>query len=107
MGVLMDKMLGSKTWDVGAVCNGILGGMVYFGSSKLVLNVCKVDDPLDAFAVHGACGFFGCIATALFSAKEFAYTSSALSETDCDEDCGGVGLFYGCGCLMGVTVAAL
>ena len=128
---LLEKMLGSKTWDVGAVCNGILGGLVsitagcsvtypwaaaligflggfvYFGSSKLVLKVCKIDDPLDAFAVHGACGFWGCIATALFSAPAFAYYASGVTASDCNSDCAGVGLFYGCGCLMGVTVAAL
>jgi len=74
---MLEKMLGDKTWSVGAVCNGILaglvsitsgcsvvypwaamimgflGGFVYFGASKCVLNVLKVDDPLDAFAVHG------------------------------------------------------
>ena len=26
--VALDKLLGSKTWDVSAVCNGILGGLV-------------------------------------------------------------------------------
>merc|ERR1719181_473744 len=70
--ILLERFLGDKTWSVGAVCNGILGGlvsitagcsvtypwsafviallggMVYFGSSKCVLYICKVDDPLDA-----------------------------------------------------------
>ena len=127
---LLEKTLGSKIWDVGSVCNGILaglvsitagcsvtypwaaalighlGGFVYFGASKMVLNVAKIDDPLDAFAVHGACGFWGCIATALFSAPAFAYYGE-LAGTDCDSDCAGVGLFYGCGCLIGVTMATL
>jgi len=49
-----------------ALLTGFLGGFVYFGASKMVLKVCKVDDPLDAFAVHGACGFWGVLATALF-----------------------------------------
>jgi|ERR1712216_787215 len=84
----------SKVWDVGALCNGILaglvsitatpdavhpwaalilgmlGGFVYLGSSKLVLNICKVDDPLDAFSVHGACGFWGVVGGSLFIAPE-------------------------------------
>merc|ERR1719454_183739 len=75
--VFTDKAIISKTWDVGMLCNGILaglvsitagtnammpynavfsgfiGGFVYLGASKLVLYVCKIDDPLDAFAVHG------------------------------------------------------
>merc|ERR1712196_472574 len=52
---------------------GFLGGFVYFGSSKCVLNLCKVDDPLGAFAVHGACGFWGVFSTALFMAEDFDY----------------------------------
>jgi Amt family ammonium transporter len=128
--VLLDKLFGSKTWDVGAVCNGILGGLVsitagcstvypwasfligflgggiYFGSSKLVLNYCKIDDPLDAFAVHGACGFWGCIATAFLAAPAYAYGSSAKdSIEDCSEPYKGA--FYGGDCLIGVTIAAL
>jgi len=104
--VIADKFLVSHTWDVGMLCNGILaglvsitagtadvypwasiiigflGGFVYLGASKTVLYICKVDDPLDAFSVHGACGFWGVIATALFAAKELR---------------GKDGLFYGDG----------
>jgi Amt family ammonium transporter len=125
--VILDKFLGSKTWDVGAVCNGILGGLVsitagcstvypwasvligfigggvYFGSSKLVLNVCKVDDPLDAFAVHGACGFWGCLATAFLAAPAYAYGGTGVD--DCSEPYKGA--FYGGDCLIGVAMAAL
>jgi len=105
--VLLDKTLGSKVWSVGAVCNGILAGLVsitagcsvtypwhavmigmfgafvYFGTSNLVLKVLKIDDPLDAFAVHGMCGFWGVIATALFSVPAWSYNL-----------CGGVGAFW-------------
>ena len=129
--VTLDKLLGSKTWDVSAVCNGILGGLVsitagcsavypwaavligflggfvYFGASNLVLKVLKVDDPLDAFAVHGACGFWGCLATSLLAAPAYAYHGTL---EDAPGDCkggGGVGLFYGEGCLIGVTFATL
>jgi hypothetical protein len=68
--VVLDKLFGSRTWDVGAVCNGVLGGLVSisaacstvypwaavligaiggivcFGTSRFVLYVLKrVDDP--------------------------------------------------------------
>ena len=102
--VFFDRIF-SKTYDVGMVCNGILAGLVsitagcasmhvwaafltgfigafvYYGASKTMLKL-KIDDPLDAFAVHGACGFWGVFATALFSAPDYSYAA-------------GTGLFYG------------
>jgi len=48
-----------------AVLIGFLGGFVYQGSSMLVKKM-KIDDPVDASSVHGACGIWGCIAAALF-----------------------------------------
>merc|ERR1711988_782428 len=92
----LDKLVGSKTWSVGAVCNGILGGFVYFGASNTVLKVCKVDDPLDAFAVHGACGFWGVLAGGLFADAKYGYGA-----------CSGGGLFAGNGDCIGVAVASL
>ncbi len=46
---------------------GLIGGAVYFGASKLILHVMKIDDPLDAIAVHAFCGMWGMIATAAFA----------------------------------------
>merc|ERR550537_26482 len=110
--------MGDKTWSIGAVCNGILGGLVsitagcatlmpwaavlagfiggfvYFGASKCVLKICKVDDPLDAFAVHGACGFWGVLATGLLSHPAYAYAS-------------GKGAFYGGGDAIGISFVSL
>ena len=81
--IVLEKLIGSKCWDVAAICNGVLaglvsitagcatcvpwvgfmtglfGGLVYFGTSKLMKYKLKIDDPLDAFAVHGACGIWG------------------------------------------------
>jgi len=75
-------------YDIGGFCNGILaglvsitagcanvtclsafiiavlGGMIYEGMSCL-MKVLKVDDPIDAFAVHGCGGAWGTIAAAL------------------------------------------
>jgi len=78
-----------KKFDLGGFCNGILaglvsitapcsnvetgsafligiiGGFVYTGASTLLQKL-KIDDPLDAFAVHGASGIWGLFAAALF-----------------------------------------
>lgn len=52
-----------------ALVIGLLSGIVYVFSSKLVSNVLKVDDPLDAAAVHGFCGAWGLIAAAIFASE--------------------------------------
>ena len=52
-----------------AIPIGIIGAFVYVGSSKLVLNVFKVDDPLDAIAVHAGAGIWGLIATGAFATE--------------------------------------
>jgi Amt family ammonium transporter len=41
---------------------GALGGFVYCAASHVVANVLRVDDVLDAFAVHGACGCWSMLA---------------------------------------------
>eukprot|EP01023_Acetabularia_acetabulum_P051316 TRINITY_DN5658_c0_g1_i2.p1 TRINITY_DN5658_c0_g1~~TRINITY_DN5658_c0_g1_i2.p1 ORF type:complete len:638 (+),score=115.08 TRINITY_DN5658_c0_g1_i2:39-1952(+) len=50
-----------------AVLIGSISGVVYVLSSKLVLHGMRIDDPLDAVAVHGFCGMWGLIATAAFA----------------------------------------
>jgi ammonia channel protein AmtB len=42
-----------------------MGSLVYSIFCK-VLDYLQIDDPLDAFQVHGACGFLGCLCVALF-----------------------------------------
>merc|ERR1719163_962391 len=44
---------------------GIVGGFIFVGSSALIKKL-KIDDPVDAFSVHGSCGIWGCIAAAVF-----------------------------------------
>jgi len=87
--VLLVKFLTTKKYEIGSMCNGILaglvaitagcgnvesgsafvigivGGLVFFAASTLLVRL-KVDDPLDAFAVHGAAGAWGVLAAALF-----------------------------------------
>merc|ERR1719150_3287930 len=52
-----------------AIPIGFIGGAVCWASSKL-LEKLKIDDPLDAFPVHGVCGAWGVIAAGLFAIDE-------------------------------------
>merc|ERR1712224_640274 len=87
--VLRAKVVAPKSFDVCGICNGILAGLVsitapcgsvkpweaviigfigalvYQGTSMLMQKV-KIDDPLDAFAVHGACGLWGVLCNGIF-----------------------------------------
>jgi Amt family ammonium transporter len=93
--VMLVKVL-THVWDVTAVGNGVLaglvsitapcvvvdpwaaiiigmiGGLVLTGSSKLMLKL-KIDDPLDAFSVHGACGMWGVLSVGIFCRPEYSY----------------------------------
>lgn len=94
--VLPPKLGGTGIYDLGHTCNSLLGGLVGITAGCVVvepwaaviigfisafvyhLASCtmrrlKIDDPLDAFAVHGACGVWGCIAVGLFTVKEYSY----------------------------------
>jgi Amt family ammonium transporter len=79
----------SKKYDIIGMCSGILAGLVsitagcgnvesgsaaiigtigafiYIGAKKLLIKL-QIDDPLDAFPIHGACGIWGVLAAALF-----------------------------------------
>jgi len=78
-----------RYYDVGGLCNGILAGLVSItapcgnvesGSSlviglvggfvyqlaSMLLRKLKIDDPVDAVPVHGACGMWGVIAAVIF-----------------------------------------
>merc|ERR1719214_202147 len=94
--VLRAKLVAPKSFDVCGICNGILAGLVsitapcgsvkpwetviigfigafvYQGVSMLMQKV-KIDDPLDAFAVHGACGLWGVLAAGLFGEGNGAF----------------------------------
>jgi Amt family ammonium transporter len=79
-------------WDLIAVCNGCLAGLVsitagcsvvepyaailagmggavvIWGSSKLLLKL-RIDDPLEAFPMHGMCGVWGVFFVGLFATE--------------------------------------
>merc|ERR1719446_1446103 len=74
-----------------AVLIGLLSGVVYVFSSKLLVML-KIDD---AVPVHGFCGIWGCIATGLFASTDrvaFAYGIDTA------------GIFYGKGALIAVEL---
>ncbi|KAE9413561.1 hypothetical protein Angca_008620 [Angiostrongylus cantonensis] len=51
---------------------GIGAGLVYLGLSNLLIKM-KVDDPLDAFAVHGGGGLWGMLSACIITRKGIAY----------------------------------
>lgn len=48
---------------------GCIGSLIYIGAANLLLKA-KIDDPLEAFPVHGATGFWGLLAVGLFNRKD-------------------------------------
>jgi len=107
----------TKIWDAGATVNGFLAGLVAitcpcywvspFGSIVLgavagivcILSVdlmehLRIDDPVGAWPVHGACGVWGTLSLGLFATGEYGAPSPMGADLS-----GGVvkGLFYGGG----------
>merc|ERR1719410_834304 len=52
-----------------AIVIGIVGGIVYYAASNL-LEFLKIDDPLDAWAVHGCGGAWGVLSAGIFGTDE-------------------------------------
>ncbi|XP_044497830.1 ammonium transporter 1 member 1 [Mangifera indica] len=91
---LFGKRIMSGHWNVTDVCNGLLGGfaaitagcsvvepwaaiicgfvaaLVLIGCNKLAEKL-KFDDPLEATQLHGGCGAWGVIFTALFATEKY------------------------------------
>ena len=67
----------------------------------------KIDDPLDAFAVHGACGLWGCVAVGFFCTPAYSYAphaNSQLYSTLGGYDCGV--LYGGSGQLLAAQIVS-
>jgi ammonium transporter len=79
-----------------ALLTGVLAAGVYKGAEVLLLRL-RIDDPLNAFPVHGACGTLGLIAVGLFANPVYV-------ERLYDADTGGV--VYGHGSLLGIQLLA-
>ena len=70
----------------GSVVTGLVAGVVVVAAAGFVDRKMKIDDPVGAFAVHGACGIWGTLAIGLFA----KYDDAFLGRDD-------AGLFYGGG----------
>jgi len=79
-----------------AVIIGCISTFVYMGASKL-LKILKIDDVIDAFPVHGACGAWGLISTGLFASNRLV-KAAQLSKA---------GLFYDGSDLIGWEFVAV
>jgi len=55
---------------IGSIGIGVVGGIVYSTSSGIMKRL-RIDDPLDAFSVHGACGIWGVVAVGFFGVREY------------------------------------
>lgn len=106
----------SKKWDLGITVNGFLAGLVaitapcywvnplgsvvigLLAGVLMVLAVdfvewIRVDDPIGAVAVHGACGIFGTLAVGLFATGQYGVPGPEGADTSTTV----TGLFYGGG----------
>ena len=125
--VALIERINSNVWVVPAVCNGILSGLVaitgpcsvvkpwaaliigitgggfYWCSSNALAKFLKIDDPLDAFSVHGVCGFWGVLCAGIFAYDKddiaFAGYSDAVVNLD-------QGYRFGIQLLAAVVIAA-
>jgi len=65
-----------------AVIIGLIGALVYTGWSEFVKRKLKIDDVVDASAVHFACGAWGLLAAALFATKENYASAYGIDEPE-------------------------
>ena len=83
----------SVTYPWHAVVIGAIGSLLFKGASALLVKF-RIDDPLDAFAVHGVAGFWGVIATGLFAVPSYSYNGSC-------------GVFFGCWDAFAAAITAV
>ena len=85
-----------------AMLIGIIGSITYSLGCR-ALNAAKIDDPLEAFQVHGCCGIMGCIVLAFFKIDDgIFYGGKSVTDDAGDKSVAGwellgVQIF---GCLM-------
>jgi ammonium transporter, Amt family len=87
-----------------AIVIGMIGACVYIGVTMLLLPL-KIDDPLEAFPIHGGCGMWGLIAGGLFN-RQVHQVTAGYSETAWGLLYGGGGKLLLCNILGGIIIAA-
>jgi ammonium transporter, Amt family len=87
-----------------AIVIGMIGACVYICAAMLLLPL-KIDDPLEAFPIHGGCGLWGLIAGALFNRKVHQVTAG-YTDTAWGLFYGGGGKLLLCNILGGIIIAA-
>jgi len=124
----------TRKYDVGGFCNGILAGLVsitagcgnvesysavaigliggiVYQLASMLLQMLKIDDPVDASPVHGFCGIWGVLAAAIFDfGKGFDYFNGWAGfgctqneeKTGCME--GAWAKVFGANCIMIIMV---
>eukprot|EP00438_Fugacium_kawagutii_P034068 Skav205989 [mRNA] locus=scaffold2084:42327:45402:+ [translate_table: standard] len=123
LSVFILRYIITKKYDVGALCNGILAGLVsitagcgnmesgsavatgvigaiVYQAASMLLQKLKIDDPVDAVPVHGFCGAWGVLACGLFDWGKGVDTFHGWSGFGCmeyDEDSGKSGCQTGIG----------
>ena len=82
---------------------GTVGGVIYILYSKM-MTLMKIDDPLDAVAVHMGSGMWGLVAAPLLLPDGILYTASSASIMRLAWNMAGAGAFIAwqtvCGILM-------
>jgi Amt family ammonium transporter len=76
---------------VSAVLIGAIAGVLVIWSVFFVEKVLKVDDPVGAVSVHGACGAWGCLSIGLFANGQYGMGWNGVTNLAV------TGLFYGGG----------
>ncbi|BBM70861.1 ammonium transporter [Rhodothermus marinus] len=64
-----------------AVVIGALGGVVMLWAVHFVEHKLKIDDPVGAFAVHGAAGLFGVLAVGIFADGTYGVSGLIVGDT--------------------------
>ena len=83
LGGLVSVTAGANMLSLGdAVIIGMVGGLIAHYSRIFLLYVCKLDDPVNAIAIHGFAGVWGTIAVALFQ-DSVSYSQVLLQVTGC------------------------